>query len=643
MKKIATLMVISIFLVSGLALALSEISRNDTPLKEKNAREMVIEKTLHFSEPAIEKEGKYAVVKSPNTNTVLKQEGNPFLPSYTETVRLPLGTKIVSVDVETSHPEKITLSEKIIPTVPAISYDMKPLEFKITEGDIYKSTSTYPNNLYEWYAGVGIENSEHIIFLSIQLYPIRYIPANNELLYTNEMNIKVSYEPPEKPLLQNDEYDLVIIAPSEFSDALQPLVEHKESHGLKTKLVTLNEIYGGTYFTSQGRDDAEKVKYFIKNSIEEWGITYVMLVGGRHGGLLEEKWWCPVRYAYLDDGSNWEAGYLSDLYFADIYKYGNGNINFEDWDSNGNGIYAEWRMLGKDTIDMYPDVYVGRLACRNTFEVTNMVEKIIVYETTAYGKEWFKKMVVVGGDTFAGRDDPYFEGELSTSQSLEYMEGFDAVKLYTSDQTLGDTQDVISAISQGCGFLNFEGHGNPMEWATHPPNNDETWVDGLKVGDMSYLSNKDMYPICVVGGCHNSQFNVSLLNLLKLYEGYSEWYGYIYKGEMSPESWSWWIVRMTEGGAIASIGCTGLGYGTIGDYDNDGIPDCIQYLGGFIDSEFFRVYAQEGKDILGETHGTALTNYIAKFPSMQDKIDAKTVEEWVLLGDPSLKIGGYPS
>ena len=100
---------------------------------------------------------------------------------------------------------------------------------------------------------------------------------------------------------------------------------------------------------------------------------------------------------------------------------------------------------------------------------------------------------------------------------------------------------------------------------------------------------------------------------------------------------------MAEGGAIASIGCTGLGYGTIGDYDNDGIPDCIQYLGGFIDSEFFRVYAQEGKDILGETHGTALTHYITRFPPMQDKIDAKTVEEWVLLGDPTLKRGGYPS
>jgi hypothetical protein len=286
-------------------------------------------------------------------------------------------------------------------------------------------------------------------------------------------------------------------------------------------LVTLNEIYAGTYFPSQGRDDAEKVKYFIKNAVEEWGAQYIMLVGGRHAGLLKEKWWCPVRYAHLDDGSQWETSYLSDLYFADIYTYEDGNIIFEDWDSNDNGVYAEWRTSGKDIIDMYPDVYLGRLACRNKFEVTTMVEKIIAYETNSYEKDWFKKIVVVGGDTFPGTTDPYYEGELSTSQSLEYMQQFDAVKLYTSDQTLGDIQDVVSAVNQGCGFLNFEGHGNPMGWATHPPNNGEVWIDGLNVGDMNRLSNKDMYPVCVVGGCHNSQFNVSLLNLLKLYEGYS--------------------------------------------------------------------------------------------------------------------------
>ena len=146
-----------------------------------------------------------------------------------------------------------------------------------------------------------------------------------------------------------------------------------------------------------------------------------------------------------------------------------------------------------------------------------------------------------------------------------------------------------------------------------------------------------MYPVCMIGGCHNSQFNVSVFNLAKIRKIYETYY----KSEWSPESFGWWIVRKPNGGAIASVGCTGLGYGYIGDYNNDSIPDCLQGLGGWIDVEFFRIYAQEGKSILGEIHSMAIANYVATFPVMKDPIDCKTVEEWVLLGDPTLKIGGY--
>jgi len=597
---------------------------------------------ITFSNPEVADDGNYATIHLEGCSSLLSP-GKPVIPVYKKIMTFPFGTHIKSIEVSANDIEEKSLYKKIMPAYDAVPPDMHSSLPALQEDKTIYEGKEFPQTWYEYAAMGGIKEGKHATILSLTLYPLHYTPSENVIKLAHEMKIKVNYEPPKKPLMQNDVYDLLIISPSEFSDALQPLVEHKENHGIKTKLVTLNEIYNGAYFTSKGRDDAEKVKYFIKDAIEQWGIKYVLLVGGRHGGLTQQKWWCPVRYTNLDDGSNWETGYLSDLYFADIYKYEGNETVFDDWDSNGNGIYAEWWIMGKDTLDFYPDVYVGRLPARNKFEVTNMVEKIINYETTTYGQQWFKKIVAVGGDTFPGEDDPYYEGELATSKSVEYMQGFDAVKLYTSDHTLGNANDVINAVRQGCGFLNFEGHGNPMGWATHPPHDENTWIDGLKVQEMHQLSNKGMYPVCVVGGCHNSQFNVSLLNLLKIYEGYQEWYSYIYKGEMSPESWSWWIVRMAEGGAIASIGCTGLGYGTIGDFDGDGIPDCIQYLGGFIDSEFFRVYAQEGKDILGEAYGTTLTNYIAKFPPMEDKIDAKTVQEWVLMGDPSLKIGGYPS
>jgi len=67
----------------------------------------------------------------------------------------------------------------------------------------------------------------------------------------------------------------------------------------------------------------------------------------------------------------------------------------------------------------------------------------------------------------------------------------------------------------------------------------------------------------------------------------------------------------------------------------------LQGLGGWIEPRFFYNYAKENKDILGETHSNTIIDYINTFNVNNDRIDRKTVEQWVLLGDPSLKIGGY--
>jgi len=56
----------------------------------------------------------------------------------------------------------------------------------------------------------------------------------------------------------------IVLAPSEYSDELQDLIDHKISRGVSTKLVTLNEIYGGSYFPVDGRDDSEKINILSK-------------------------------------------------------------------------------------------------------------------------------------------------------------------------------------------------------------------------------------------------------------------------------------------------------------------------------------------------------------------------------------------
>ncbi|MCD6447585.1 MAG: peptidase C25 [Thermoplasmata archaeon] len=588
---------------------------------------------IHFQD-----DGKY--IKAIATDALtLRLAGYPMLPYYTKTYELPVGTKIDSIDVIVKGVSKIKLEKKISPAPKAMTHNIKISEMETKEGKIYSQDIFYPEKWYDYRIGVGIKDGKRVLFLTIYLYPLRYNAYRNEAMKATDFEIKIDYQMPEKAMLNKDKYDLLIIAPSEWKDELEPLKEHKEARGIKTIIVGLDEIYGGKYFATQGRDDAEKIKYFIKNAIEEWGIEYVMLVGGRQGGVFKERWLMPVRYTHLDDQSNWETGYLSDLYFADVYKYEDGNIVFEDWDSNGNGKFAEWTMRAKDTLDLYPDVYIGRLACRNVWEVKMVVNKIIEYENSnPASQEWFKRMVLVGGDSWPDANDPYYEGEEEGKAALSYMDGFEGIKIWTSLGTLTGPEDVINAVNEGCGFLFFDGHGNPMNWATHPPHDEETWIDGLGVGDMSKLANKGMYPVCVVGGCHNCQFNVSVFNLLRIYEGFNEWYQYIWKGETSPECWGWWLARLKDAGSIATLGYTGLDYFAIGDYDNDSIPDCVQYYSGFCNVNFFKNYAN-GVKILGVVHANTLIDYINTHDVMKDNIHCKTVEEWVLLGDPTLVIG----
>ena len=629
MKKIIPLLLIGIMVLSGLGAA-TVTNTSETTMKKTQ--------TISFSNPEIiEKEG-YAFVTMQETNTWLKAPDAPMLPAFTTTYTFPFGTKIKTVDVTFSEPEEYVVEQKIAPTPTPVTYVAgKKVKY---HQEAQAIGSTYPETLYDYHLGAGISGEDHVIFVTVRCFPIQYKSEGNTILFRNKASLSMTYVLPSPETSMVDEYSLVIIAPKTFSESLQPLVNHKISKGITTKLVTRNEICDSVYFPAEGRDCAEEMKYFIKNAYDQWGTDYVLLVGGRYGGILKEKWYVPVRYTNLDDGANWEGGYLSDLYFADLYDvYG----NFSTWDSNGNGIFAEWNSQGKDILDMYPEVYIGRLACTNLDEVKTLVTKITTYENTTAGSEWFNKMVVVGGDSAPNATDPWYEGEEENALALQYMAGFEGIRLWTSNGNFTKSQDVIDGINAGCGFLFFDGHGNPMSWSTHPPHNESMWITGLQVKDMPKLTNAEKLPVTVCGGCHNGQFNTSLLNILKgvIQEGLKYFQWKFYLGEWTPECWAWKLMSVKNGGSIATMAYTGLDWFATEDWNNDTIPDCTQFYSGYANTQFFKNYGVNNKTILGQAHTQTLIDYLNAYPPMLEKLDAKTVQEFVLLGDPSLQIGGY--
>lgn len=576
-----------------------------------------------FSDPVITEDSEFSYVSVEESDFNHIADGAPVLPVKLALQEFTFGTEIISVDYELSSPETLYLEKKL-------SFGKCSPKGTDMDEDIYGSSNLYPSDWVTYHTGGGLSNDQLRTFFAARIYPVRYKPLDDQLQYINHITLNITYEEPDQPLhSENTVYDLLILAPSKFKTSLQPLVNHKNDLEFKTILVELPDVYD--QMSSQGRDKAEQIKYYIKEAVENWGIRYVLLVGGRNGQGF--SWYFPVRYSHVvppDEQEYAEPYFISDLYYADIYDSIGG---FSSWDSNDNGIFAEWDETNKDEMDLYPDVYLGRLACRYNFEVTTMVNKIKNYEKDKCSDSWFKNMALVAGDSY--NDTNHFnEGELICEEALDNMPGFNPVRLYASDDVEIDRTTVKQVIDPGCGFAYFCGHGNPGTWNTHPPPG-EKWCTGFDAFDMIYLKNKEKLPIVVVGGCQNNRFDVTILNLFRNLEEA------LRSATWVPRCWSWWLTVKIGGGAIAAIGSTGLGTHGREDTDNNSIADYLEVLDGWLELRFFQLYGIENNKILGENHGETLTGYLHRFLGSNEKMDVKMVQQWILFGDPSLQIGGH--
>jgi len=658
-KKSVVFAIIALFVISsgisaiGLQLKKQELKEEINVTYESDIK--YIELEFAFSDPEIVSYKNYSVVRinETNHNRIVMFDydpGKPVLPVNISVFNLVFGTKILDISYENSTPVIYDLPSEIA-YCKASTDGPESFTFK-KDIRVYECDDPYPANWVESHTGGGLIQGEHTTFLVLRTYPVKYYPTENYVKFVQTISINISYVEPSEPLLEDtDRYDLLIIAPKEFKKDLHQLEHFKNNHGVKTKLSTLSEVYDEMYWN--GRDNAEKIKYFIKNSIEEWGITHVLLVGGIKGQSF--VWNMPARYSYvvpMEEQEYPEQRFLSDLYFADIFDSEGG---FCSWDSNNDDKFAVWNKSYKDEMDLYPDVYLGRLPCRNTREVKIIVNKIINYEKTKTSEtDWFNNLLLVAGDSYVNNgqwpDDVLVnEGELAGEKAAELMPDFDPLRVYASEDDI-NRKTVNTALNQGAGFAYFCGHGSYVSWSTHfPPAIDESsnWTTGYTNLDMISLRNKEKLPVSVVGGCHNGEFDISVSksifnglkeNGLKYFfpEGKSFWWnGWV------TNCWAWWLTSKQNGGAIATIANTGLGTHGDGDQDNNTIADYVEILDGWLELRFLEKYGVENRDILGENHGDTLTEYLHRFLGDDHKMDVKMVQQWELFGDPSMKIGGY--
>lgn len=250
-------------------------------------------------------------------------------------------------------------------------------------------------------------------------------------------------------------FDYVIITTDELVDSLSNFTEWKQSLGYNVKIVTISWIESNY----NGKDIQEKIRNFLIDKYEEWGIDYVLIAGSR------DK--IPMRKCYLNP-SNHEDKYSiieTDYYYADL----TGN-----WDADRDGYFGE---IMQDKPDFYPEIYVGRIPSDDANKIRSICQHIINFEKS--NKTWKKDVLLLGAMLYY---DKYKDnwGEWHQIDGATLMEkcwndifkpnGFNATRMYEKegirpsiyacDYKLNYSN--VFAEWKKHGIINIFGHGNDL-------------------------------------------------------------------------------------------------------------------------------------------------------------------------------------
>ena len=265
------------------------------------------------------------------------------------------------------------------------------------------------------------------------------------------------------------------------------------------------------------------------------------------------------------------------------------------------------------------------------------MNKIITYEEETYNQIWFKRIVLAGGDTFpVSRGAPPFvyEGEITNTKVAQNLPGFDTTFLWTSTHTL-HPWSFNRAINKGAGFVSYAGHGFEHGWGTYRPNSLTNrgmiwyftpYVNGLKNGNK--------LPIIFFDACLTAKLDFNFTDLQHYYPRIAvhlltRIFGLSEDPSCSIHVSPGVLLTKEDGGAIATIGSTRTAYTWV---DANGV-----YGGaGYLDVHFFDSYL-EGVTAWADADRVAECTIFKTSVS-----DYFTIEEFILLGDPSLMVGGYP-
>lgn len=565
----------------------------------------------------------------------LAETGKPRIPFKTVRILLPYGKDLKNIEVFSGEWYSLNGDFLIEPAQEQVPIGSnKQVEFNLDK-DLYQTSEPFPNELD---SVVGVYELRGYRILIVNLYPIKYFPAIGEISYVKEMLISINLvgsdnintfhrnlvtdeklvaktiDNPEvlgsyrnnniqknlinpKLDLPSATYNYLIITNEALKNSagaytFQDLAAAKNASGLQTRIITVEYIYPNY----PGNDEQEKIRNFIIDAYQTWGIEYVLLggdgdrvnLGGESGDNI-----IPARGLYASAYGEVDFNITSDLYYAGL----DGNWN-DDED-------LMWGEPGED--DLFAEVYVGRAPVDSEEELSNFVYKTLTHEVEIH--PYLSDVLMVGEDLgwyVWGGDykDEVKDGSTNNGYiTAGFSPGYFVETLYDRDiyPLSWDKDDLMPLINDGIHIINHLGHCD-VEYSMKMNN-----FDADSLTNTHYFFGYSQ-------GCYNGAF-----------DNIGPW-GMVHANDSIVEHFV-----TTPHGAFAFIGNSRFGWG-----DPWGTNGASQYY----DRQFFDAIFDEGIEEIGK----------ANQDSKEDNIGFINQEamRWVyyqlnLMGDPAATLPPQPN
>ncbi|MGH7726061.1 MAG: C25 family cysteine peptidase [Candidatus Eiseniibacteriota bacterium] len=289
-----------------------------------------------------------------------------------------------------------------------------------------------------------------------------------------------AFSPTIVPSVEGSPVQYLIITNNAMQGELQRLADWRTKAGMPTIVRTIEFIQTNYPY---GFDLQDRLRRFIRESYLQWGVTHVLLAGDTDV--------IPPRYGRT---TFFGGAYIpTDLYYSDL----DGN-----WNADGDSLFGEaFTDVSSpgDTLNLMPDVYVGRAPIVTVQQADVFVDKVLKYDRTPLGtyenRALFAAEVLFPQDWVppqsisldgAADAESAIQRLLLNSMHVERLyENYTAYDSVDAKQLLRAT--LIDSLNNGWGIFHHVGHGfrNTMSVGDAALTNPD--ADALVNGDRQWL------------------------------------------------------------------------------------------------------------------------------------------------------------